>query len=107
MGRYYNKARRLRSFTLRDGTTAVFAAKAWTPIPKELEGSGELLRAVKAGRLVYRPDPVPEQDPPPKPKPKIVKTPASKPKETASKKSAQTDSSATKKGKKRTTKKKS
>jgi len=69
MGRYYNKARGGRSLTLRDGTTAHFAAKRWTPVEKRLEGSAELLRAVRNGVLVYRPDPAPAPEPEPKPAP--------------------------------------
>ena len=52
MAKYYNKTRGPVSVALLNGETIVFAAKTYTEVAREQEGSPALIRARRSGRLV-------------------------------------------------------
>lgn len=78
MAKYYNKTRNIISAQLRSGTSAVFASKKWTHVPRTEEGSASLQRMVRKGDLIRREDPKPAPKPVVAPEPELPPTPVTK-----------------------------
>jgi len=62
MGMYFNKSRKPLHLNMRDGSRLTLIPKSRTEIPKDLEGSPELVRLVAKQMVARLPDPPPKSE---------------------------------------------